>query len=74
MYLFNSKHSNQFFKALQQSIYIAQSQKSYGVRHSVRPGSNPADWSSSSLPLTYAHTILLGGKIFRRRKNYAAAE
>ena len=55
--------------------------KSYGVRHSVRAGSNPRI-RPRVLPLpTYAHTMLLrekssgGNRIsLQRRKNFGAAE
>ena len=52
---------------------MAQSQKNYGVRHSVRAGSSPRRRHRLPPP-TYAHTILLGRKIIRRATNYAAAE
>ena len=81
MYLFNFTHFILLFETLPQYFYIAQSQKSYGVRQSVRAGSIPRRrLRLPPLPPTYAYTILLlakkisgGVKIVRRQNNYKGA-
>ena len=52
---------------------MAQSQKRYGVRHSVRAGSNPVGDFTSPPPHLRSH-YTTGRKIIRQRKNFAAAE
>ena len=69
-------HSNFFFKTLPQPFFIAQSQKSYGVRHSILAGSNPRMKPHLFYPPP-SHLCLYyttGGKLIRRRKIYAAAD
>ena len=64
--------SNLLFKTLPQSLYIAQSQKIYGIRHSVRADSNPRRRPHFTPPPISANTTLLGGKIIRERQRKGA--
>ena len=51
MYLLNFLYFNKLFKKLPQSFYIAKSQRSYGVLHSVRASLIPPIEDLVSPPL-----------------------
>ena len=72
MYLFNLIHSKKLFKTLQQSFYIAQSQKIYCVQHSLGACSNPH--RKLRLPPLMLTLYYLGEKLSGGVKNYEAAE
>ena len=81
MYLFNFIHSNKFFQTLPQSFYFAQLQKKFMASSTLSaqdriPAGDLIFFDPPLLLTLYylGEKLSDGGKIIRRRNNYAAAE